>query len=232
MKALRRYFELWYWAAVTGVVALILTDVTATFGEAFFMAVMLLPGVLFAKYFSRDISFRNRRQGILNAVYFVIAFLLIEYLSIATALWLMPDPEAPPGVLLNPLFLCLLPVSLLSIERLLKLRFFAGDEPAERYITFTSDRQKVSLELDTILYIESRDEQVLVVTVSGQAWPTRMRISQWEAVLDRRFIRVHRAFIVNSRYITRFDAHAVYLGERPIEISRKYRDGVQEKLER
>lgn len=232
MNALKRTFELWYWALMTVAISLILTSVTRTFGEAFFLAVMLLPGVLFVKFFSGDISFKNRRQGILHSVYFAIVVLLIEYLSILAAYGLMFDREVPRGVLLNPLFLCLLPVSLLSIERLLKTRFFTSEDTKEQYITFTSDRQRVSLELDIILYIESRDDQVLVVTVSGQKWPTRMKISQWEAVLDRRFIRVHRAWIVGRRHITRFDARAVYLGDRAIEISRKYKNSVQEQLER
>jgi hypothetical protein len=233
MKTLKRTFEGWYWALMTATISLILTSVTRTFGEAFFLAVMLLPGVLFVKYFSGDISFRNRRLGILHSVYFVIIVLLIEYLSILMVYWLtFNDRSVPQGVLLNPLFLALLPVALLSIERLLKIRFFTSDESGERYITFTSDRQKISLELDTVLYIESRDEQVLVVTVSGEVWPTRMKISQWEAVLDRRFIRVHRAFIVNRRHITRFDARAVYLGEQVVEISRKYKESVAEKLEK
>jgi DNA-binding LytR/AlgR family response regulator len=51
-----------------------------------------------------------------------------------------------------------------------------------------------------------------------------MKISQWEAALDDRFVRVHRSFIVSRLHITRADAHTVWLGEIRIEISRKYRD--------
>ena len=58
-----------------------------------------------------------------------------------------------------------------------------------------------------------------------------MKISQWESVLDGRFVRVHRSFIVNRIHVTRFDARAVHLGERSIEISRKYRESALKKLE-
>jgi hypothetical protein len=43
---------------------------------------MLLPGVVFFKYFAGDISFKNRREGILHTIYFVAIVMLIEYQGI------------------------------------------------------------------------------------------------------------------------------------------------------
>jgi DNA-binding LytR/AlgR family response regulator len=128
---------------------------------------------------------------------------------------------------MNPVFLWLLLGALLSIEYLLRAKLFKNREPArKKFITFISDRRRLTLELDAIMYIESRDYEVRVVASDGTKYPTRMKISQWEAVLDDGFVRVHRSFIVNRAHITRFDAHTLRLGGVSIEISRKYRENL------
>lgn len=226
---MKRLFIPLYWSAAVPLVALVLWSAMGSLPRAFFLAVMLLPGVLMFKYFVGDISFKNRREGILHTIYLVAIVMLVEYLGVFFVYLNVEYPytESPPGIVMNPLFLWFLTGALLSIEHLLKNRLGAGGEPQrEQFITFTSDRRRLSLELDTILYIESRDDEVTVATTDGARHPTRMKISQWEAVLDDRFVRVHRSFIVGRRHITRIDAHAVWLGDMAIEISRKYRDKI------
>lgn len=231
---MKRNFTLLYWCATVPLVALVLWSVMGSFGRSLFLAVMLLPGVLFFKYFVRDISFKDRRQGVIHTIYFVAIVMLIEYLGIFFVYLSFENPftERPPGIVMNPFFLWFLLGALLSVEHLIGTKMLKETEPVrERYITFISERRKVSLELSRIMYIESRDSEVMVVVAGGEVYPTRMKISQWEAVLDDRFIRSHRSFIVNREHITRLDAHAVWLGELHIEVSRKYRERVLELLE-
>ena len=213
------------------VMTLILRSVMKSYEAAFFLSVMLLPGILFVKYFAKDLSFSNRRQGVLNTVYFLTAALLIEFLAIILVHWALYDFNVPqnPEILLNPFFIWFMLASLLSIEKLLEMKFIPPG-PEEKYIEFTSERKKISIGIDTITYIESNDYEVFVRTVSGEQYPTRMKISQWEAVLDSRFLRIHRAYIVNRQHISRFDSRTVWLGNIPLEISRKYRESVWEKL--
>jgi hypothetical protein len=225
---MRRFFTPIYWAAAVPLVALVLWSAMGSLSRAFFLAVMLLPGVLFFKYFAPDISFRERRQGILHAIYFAGAVMLIEYLGVFFVYINVEYPftEEPPSLVMNPVFLWLLLGALLSIEWFLKTRLGeSASLQGQKFITFISERRKTTLDADTSLYIESRDDEVTVHTVD-KTWPTRMKISQWENALDgERFVRVHRSFIVGRRHITRIDARAVWLGEDlPIEISRKYRD--------
>ena len=213
------------------VMALIFKSILGSFDAAFFMSAMLPPGILFAKYFSSDISFKNCGTGILHIVYFISIVLLIEYLAIMTVYWILYGFSRPEetDILLNPVFIWFILAALFSIEKILKTTFFQG-EAEEKHISFTSERVKVSLEIDSIAYIESRDYEVLVMTASGKSYPTRMKISQWESVLDSRFVRIHRSFIVNRKQITRYDSRAVYLGEQTIEFSRKYKEPALHKL--
>ena len=231
---MKRYFEPAYWSVMVVATSLLLTSITGSFGVAFFLAVMMMPGVLFIKYFSRDISFRNRRRGMIDTAYMSLAALLTEYLAIIFVYWNVYETSPLPrnaDVVFNPFFIAFLFGSLLAIEKLLKIRFFSDPHADDKeYVTFTSERRKVSLELDTIAYVESMDYEVEVVTLAGVAYPTRMKISQWESVLDERFMRVHRAFIVNRRHVTRFDTHSVWVGDLRIEMSRKYKDSVLDRL--
>ncbi len=224
-----------YWSAAVPVVALVLWSAMGSLPRAFFLAVMLLPGVLLFKYFVDGISFKDRRQGVLNTLYVVLAVMLVEYLGVFFVYFNIEYPftETPPRIVMNPLFLWLLTGALLSIEWLLENRLGAGKEPVrEKFITFTSDRRRTTLELDTILYIESLDDEVAVVVEGGTRYPTRMNISGWEAVLDDRFVRVHRSFIVNLSHVTRIEGHFVWIGDVPIVISRKYRDKVTGRIEK
>lgn len=228
---MKKNFDVLYWGIMLVVLSLIFMSLTGGFGSAFFLAIMLMPGILFVKFFGRDLSLSRSRKGIADAVYFAGAAIVIEYISIIFVYWTLMDTEPLEnwGIVMNPVFLCFLVAALLSIEKLIKMKLPAGG-PESKYVTFTSERRRVSLKTDSITYIESRDYEVFVNTESGEEFATRMKISQWEAVLDDSFVRVHRSFIVNRRHVAKFDSHAVYIGERTIELSRKYKEAALGKL--
>ncbi len=230
---MKKYFEPAYWSIMVIVLSMILMSVMETFARSFFLSLMLLPGILFVKFFSKDIIFKKGKREILNICYFLGAFILIEYQFIMLVYWLVFNFALPEhsNIILNPVFLCFILVSMLSIEELIKMRLVKlVPAPENTYVKFTSERIKVSLEANSILFIESKDYEVSVMTVSGKAYPTRMRISQWESVLDDRFLRIHRSFIVNRKHITTFNSKTVYMNDLPIEISRKYKAFVMQKL--
>lgn len=168
----------------------------------------------------------NLRKGIIDIIYFISATLLIQYLAIMWTHWYLYEFNVPheDKMITNPVFILFVSGSMLAIEKWLRPKVCGSGNEKERFVTFTSGRKKVSIETGNIRYIESRDTEVLVWTTREEPYPTRMKISQWDTVLDDRFVRVHRSFIVYTRYITRFDSRSVSLGETIIEISRKYRD--------
>ncbi|MCC8018962.1 MAG: LytTR family transcriptional regulator [Rikenellaceae bacterium] len=226
-------FGMIYWGCMVVVLSLIFMSLMGSYPSALLLSVMLMPGILFVKFFSGGISFRDRRKGITATVYLTLIALLIEYLAVALVYWFLHRFDFPDngGILTNPVFICFLLGSLLAIESWLRSRLYGGESGgAEEFITFISGRKKISLDTNAVTHIESRDTEVLVWTSDGVSHQTRMKISQWDTVLDSRFIRVHRSFIVNRKHITGFDSRTVRLGERTIEISRKYRDEVLSQL--
>ena len=99
--------------------------------------------------------------------------------------------------LLLVLSACILPEIL--IERRLEAR-----RPYDRMLRFVSDRRPVTLDPAELLYVESNDSEVWLHTRTGEAYRTKTRISQWEALLDRRFLRIHRSYIVNTECIEEY----------------------------
>ena len=68
---------------------------------------------------------------------------------------------------------------------------------------------------------------VIVANVLG-----KKIVSWWEALLDRRFLRIHRSYIVNTECIEEYRPTRVRIGSIEIEISRKYKEEVHRRLGR
>ncbi len=77
--------------------------------------------------------------------------------------------------------------------------------------------------LAEILYFESQKEYVKIVTRQFEVLTYR-RLKDIEAQLKAPFIRVHNSFIVNIRQLSKIQASAVYIGDKQIPISDKFRD--------
>ena len=77
--------------------------------------------------------------------------------------------------------------------------------------------------LDEILYFESQKEYVRIVTDKFEVLTYR-RLKDIEAQLKPPFIRVHNSFIVNIRQLSKIQASSIFIGEKQIPISDKFRD--------
>jgi len=229
---MKRYFEIIYWLAATGLISLLFMSLAENFAMSLFLAVMMLPGALFAKFLGGSISFKNRFKGMMDTIYFLSFILVMEYLLIflvyAYFLSLNYNLPKPSAILFNPLFIWLLLFAFLGLERLLAAKL-SVDEARSRFIEFTSERKKIRIEVDAISYIESCDDVVFVVVSGGRQYSTRMNITQWSNVLDDRFVRVHRAFIVNRSCIVGMTAGRLKLDSGvEIYVSKRYREVVEE----
>jgi len=227
---MKRYFEIIYWLAATALISLLLTSLAENYVAALFLAVMMLPGALFAKFLGGSISFKNRFKGIMDTIYFLLFILVLEYLLIflVYAYFLESNLPKPMGILFNPLFIWLLLFAFLGLEKLLAAKL-SVEEARSKFIEFTSERKKIRIEVDAISYIESCDDVVFVVVSGGAQYRTKMNITLWSNVLDDRFVRVHRAFIVNRSCIVGMSAGRLKLDSGvEIYVSKRYREGVEE----
>ena len=228
---MKQFLPVVWWLTATLVIAFVLVGLGYLFADALLLGVLFLPGMLTARYFVPQLSFENRRQGILDTVYLALAILGIEYLSLMLghAVVLGAGEGGMPGLLLNPPFILLVLTALIApeiaLEKPLERRC-----PYARSISFVSDRRKITLDPAEISYVESNDSEVWIHTAGGLAYRTKTRISQWETQLDSRFLRIHRSFIVNTARIDRCCPAHVEIGGMTIEISRKYREAARRRL--
>ena len=234
MKQLKLIFPfVWYSAAIV-IITCTLMCIDYSVGEASAIAVIFLPGILIARYATPQLSFADRWQGCCNTIFLWAGILAIEYFLIMLANYYILNPITMvhyqlPSLITNPLFI-LFVVAAFSITGLLIEQEIERREPYDSSVSFTSERRTIKLDPADILYFESNDTEVFVCTADGDSFRTRTRISQWENILDKRFLRIHRSYIINTHRIDSFDGTRVRIQHRTIELSRKYKESVRERL--
>lgn len=97
--------------------------------------------------------------------------------------------------------------------------------PSERgHLLINVNKKRIRVYFDEILYIESRKEYVNIVTPS-RSYLTKFQISEIEDTLDKKkFIRIHRSFIVAREKLSSFSAVEVEINGQIIPIGRSYKE--------
>ena len=125
---------------------------------------------LYAKFFL-PMALRAERRRVLAVICVVASTLIIEWMSLLLASFHTTPSEnlmrAPfPGLFSNPVFILILLVAIVVPGELLS-HYLKKKLSEERYVTFISDRRKVVLPIEAILYVESNDKEVLLHTQEG-----------------------------------------------------------------
>jgi DNA-binding LytR/AlgR family response regulator len=97
-------------------------------------------------------------------------------------------------------------------------------------ITIQTDKKKVIVPVEEIIFIESQKEYIKIQT-ANTAFTTKYALSKIEEELDAgSFLRVHRSFIVSLRKIKAYNGHEIELPGKTIPIGGNYREVVASKL--
>lgn len=232
---MKRYlYIVTYWCVATVVLALIFVSFDYPFSMALFMGTMFLPALLCLRLMLPQVSFNNKWVGLRDSAFIVtgtiiLTILLLLIANISTKPYVMTNiiPEA----LTNPIFISILLLAVALPQVWLERWLAKQAKKAPQPIDFVSDRRRVSIMMDDITYVESNDSEVWIHTTSGESHRTKTTITQWASILDNGdFIRIHRAYLVNSRYVSDVGSATLSIGEVALPISRKYRDHVNQTL--
>ena len=243
MKAL---WQISWWAAFILVLACLFLSLSYTFGEALFIATLYLPGIFLLRQWIPQLPARTTaesewdedegpltRRKWLSCAGFFLALILLETLLVLLAHLLVLSPPDNPLAVTSPILLYNPVLALIILgagygwgllTEWSRKRWLPEKEPA---IDFVSDRQKVSVPIASILFIESRDTEVYIHLADGTAYRNKTPISRWESILGSGFLRIHRAYLVNAARIERTTPDAVFLAGQSLPLSRKYRDNVK-----
>lgn len=75
---------------------------------------------------------------------------------------------------------------------------------------FTKNRKSISVKFDDIFYIESQRNYVYFHLVDNE-FPLNRRLDDIEKEFPESFIRCHKSYLVNSKYVSRINAGALIL---------------------
>lgn len=229
----RDNFAIFFWGATIILLTFAISLCGHEFTQSFALAVALLPAIIAMKYSLQNVSFDDKLEGARNLIFATTGSLLLGWLLIVITYYNFgffqeADIEKP---IASPLLIATFTI----IPAIVAWRIDYYMESHHSYndnITFVSDRRNITLDSSTIRFIESNDTEVYIHTSGDESYRTHTRISHWKALLDRRFVRVHRSYIVNINQIKSYDSQRITIADRTIEISRKYRDDVRSALEK
>ena len=224
-----------YWSVALVLFAIVLSSTGYTFPDAFFLASSLLPVAVLFRYLMAQMRFTSHRQGIRDVCFLVLFILTMAFLAVHLAHTLLlalhrqlyeTDMVISP-ILLNPIFLLamllLIIVGDYFVGRMIEERL----PEAEESITFTSDRQPVTLQRQEILYVESCDTETWIYATEGRKYRNKRPISAWANLLGKDFLRIHRSFLVRISACQGREGENIVLGDLRLPVSRKYKAEVQ-----
>ena len=99
----------------------------------------------------------------------------------------------------------------------------------KQFLPIKVDRKNVNVPLNDVTHIESLSDYVKIHTKKDQ-YITKLRISKLEDALPKKFVRVHRSFIVNTDQISSFNREEIAVAGELLPIGRKYKDRVMNYL--
>lgn len=107
-------------------------------------------------------------------------------------------------------------------------------ETDEDYISVKADYKVTLVRHADIIYLESVGEYVRLHLTNGSTITTLFRLKNMESLLpERKFMRIHRSYIINLSHLTSFTRGKVYLscGE-DLPVGANYREAFREYAER
>ena len=221
-----------YWIIALTSVAAILISLDYSFGKALFLSTLYLPAAVAAKFFSAQIKWDGSAASIRNGVFLFCSIAVFEFLLVMTGHLILNhmDPQGRmyydigiANIMVNPVFGAAMILLLIGGEFVVSRKY--KDEKEDSRISFTSDRHKVILDRNEIIYAESNDSEVWIYATEGRRFRNKTGITQWGNVLGEDFIRVHRSYLVRKTAITSIAKETITLSDgTEIPVSRKYRD--------
>lgn len=103
----------------------------------------------------------------------------------------------------------------------------AAGASQEDYIFLKTGHKIHKIPTSDILYIESVKDYVVLHRADGSTFTAKHKISDMETTVEgKRFLRIHRSFMVNLSKVTAFTQQDVEIGETELPIGNSYKEFV------
>ena len=85
---------------------------------------------------------------------------------------------------------------------------------------------------DDILYLKSDNVYIDIVDVNGKNHTVRSTISDYESKLNSDFLRIHRGYIINLRFLEKIDALYATIAGNQIPIGNKFKENLMKAIQK
>jgi two-component system LytT family response regulator len=116
------------------------------------------------------------------------------------------------------------------LQAVQKVSLLEITESTNDFMFVRSERKMVKVDFNSILYMESLSDYVKIFTPE-KTIVIRETISSLEEKLPlKKFIRIHRSFIISLQNITSYTNEFIEINQKALPISRSYKESVLQKL--
>lgn len=117
-----------------------------------------------------------------------------------------------------------------ALERLEQERILEKTGQDSGFLSIRADRKVHRLPFQRILYLQALDDYVKIISTEGSLLP-KITLSQLEKELpEQLFLRIHRSYIVNLKFLQSYDQQEVSIADRKLPIGKSFRELVSTRL--
>ncbi|PIF46526.1 DNA-binding LytR/AlgR family response regulator [Chryseobacterium sp. 52] len=108
-----------------------------------------------------------------------------------------------------------------AVERVLRNK----KESQEDFMMIKTEGMARKVLIQEIVYFESQGNDIKTVLASNESIISKSKMTDLESVLSGKgFVRIHRSFMINSRFATAFNNNEVQLGTHLVPVGRSYKN--------
>lgn len=122
------------------------------------------------------------------------------------------------------------PINFNDFEKILREVCIKLEDEPETFI-FLENKKRTRIFCSDIIFFESNAHSILIYTRDGKVHKTRKSMTELQETIQKStFVRVHRAFVINLRYIHQISELEVIMHhyDQPIPVSRTYNKDLED----
>jgi len=97
------------------------------------------------------------------------------------------------------------------------------EDREDDFLYVTSERKTLKLQINEIQYIEGLNNYV-IIHINGNKHIVYTSLTEITRKLNSSFLRIHKSFVINRKYIRSFTKEIVEIGEKELPIGKSFKD--------
>lgn len=100
------------------------------------------------------------------------------------------------------------------------------------YVFIKTDKKIIRLDINELKYVESQSDYIRLVSEKGAIMVLQSLKYMEHLLSGNEFLRCHKSFIINLKYIDRITGNLIKIGDQEIPIGRHYKQDLMEAIEK